>query len=337
MSAESPIVFFRVGYMDKYDGPAEIRGGGEYIRENKRGGEMWNFKPDSAGRCFGYVMTTGHGGVSLERVIPESLCQEGDELAGVDIVFFSPHPDGGQVIVGWYRNATLLHRQYCKRDGSFEKNIPQYLLTYVCYAAEEDSVLLPPLERDFQVPRTKGGAGQSNVWYGGDDSPDAIKFRRKVRRYLDRNGASKPKASTHKGGKGKPDKELIQAVEKAAVKKTKQYFKKLGYSIESVEKDCLGWDLEARKGEELLRVEVKGHAGNIIEFELTPNEFLNMKEFKNSYCVSVVTGALSKPLHELFYPYKEGGKWFLENEDETRCIKLMERVAAKAAEISLEL
>lgn len=51
-----PLLMFRVGYMEQYDGVGEIKGGGAHVEKNGEGGEMWNFRAES-GTCYGYVMT----------------------------------------------------------------------------------------------------------------------------------------------------------------------------------------------------------------------------------------------------------------------------------------
>ena len=90
----NPLLVFRIGYMDAYDGPGDIEGGGAWIAEHGEGGEMWNFLPE-AGRCYGYVMTKSLGGIDLARVAKDRRIRfrPNDERDGVDIVFIAKTTD----------------------------------------------------------------------------------------------------------------------------------------------------------------------------------------------------------------------------------------------------
>ncbi|HRQ44911.1 MAG TPA: DUF3883 domain-containing protein, partial [Candidatus Goldiibacteriota bacterium] len=71
-----------------------------------------------------------------------------------------------------------------------------------------------------------------------------------------------------------------------------------------------------------LRIEVKGVSGNSLSIELTPNEYLCMKKFKEQYRIAVLVNALkkSKKLH-IFSFAPEKGLW----EDEAgNSLKLQE-------------
>lgn len=65
-----------------------------------------------------------------------------------------------------------------------------------------------------------------------------------------------------------------------------------GHEILDVSSQKLGWDLEARRGKEVLYIEVKGVTGPSPEFFLTPNEHRAAAEQKNWVAV-VVTGVFS--------------------------------------------
>lgn len=90
------------------------------------------------------------------------------------------------------------------------------------------------------------------------------------------------------------------------------HYEQLGYETTSVEKDHVGWDLEARQGKRLLLLEVKGLSGHDVGFDLTPNEFEKMKA--NKYRICVLTDALSDKEHLHIFSYSpDSGKW--ESED----------------------
>jgi hypothetical protein len=61
-------------------------------------------------------------------------------------------------------------------------------------------------------------------------------------------------------------------VELAAIKAVREYYRCRGWSVVSVEKDCLGYDLDCTKGKQLQHVEVKGIRGSLCSFIITPNE-----------------------------------------------------------------
>lgn len=329
---------FRVGYMAQYDGIGNITAGGAHVEEHGVGGEMWNFRSES-GRCYGYVMTRHFSGIDLSRIDGSKLWELNEELKGVDLVFFAKKPNGKQVIIGWYKNATVFHRQYRKRRG-LKKHGDWDKLDYLCEVDSENAVLLEESERTFEVPYApvhgKGYPGHSNVWYGDSDESKTKQFLKRVRSYL----GSRPslKTETHrKGARGawtrKPEKELISEIEKAAVNATWVHFEKLGYELFSVEKDNRGWDLEATKSGELLRLEVKGHVGNVVQFELTPNEYEQMQANVSSYRICMVRTCLYAPELTILFPKQYGRDWILETSDRTVRIQLAEKIAAKASEI----
>jgi hypothetical protein len=320
--------------MQSYAGVGEITGGGAYVDKNGNGGEMWNFRSEG-GRCYGYVMTRHFAGVDLNRIAPDEKCEESDELAGVDIVFIARRPDVGQVVIGWYRNATVFHKAYRKRRG--RKRMGDWDgLDYLCEVDAEQAVLLPEDERTFSVPHgQKGYPGQSNVWYPSIDNPDSARFVAKLRKFIDDAAGvpAKPTKGKRGGWGGEPDEDLITKIEQAAVAATKAHFKKHGYEVESFEQDNRGWDLEARKGDERLLIEVKGHIGNAIQFELTPNEYSKLQENSQSYRVCVLRNVLLRDTDlEVYAPKKIAGEWVLKRIDNSGEIRFVEKIAARAFE-----
>ena len=95
-------------------------------------------------------------------------------------------------------------------------------------------------------------------------------------------------------------------------------------------KDNRGWDLEASKDGETLKLEVKGHLGNVIQFELTPNEYSKLKEFNKAYRVCVVRSALNQADLSIFSPRCKNGKWYLVSSLNKEKIFLAERTGARA-------
>ena len=97
------------------------------------------------------------------------------------------------------------------------------------------------------------------------------------------------------------------AVENAAIKCVENYYATEGYTCKSVEKDNKGWDLECRRDQTKLLVEVKGCSGTTAQAELTPNEYSAMKSHRKNYRLAIVTDALDDP--NLLRIYFENGAW----------------------------
>ncbi len=330
---QNPLLIFRIGWMDTYQGVDEIHGGGAHVIEHGEGGEMWNFR-EEGGRYYGYVMTIHFAGVDLSRILPDEKWEDGDESSDIDIVFISksPDPNIGQVVIGWYKNATVFHKEYRKRRGSKKQGDWDHI-EYLCEVPAENGTLLNVSDRTFQIPRGKGFPGQSNVWYGNDNNPETIQFKRNLRTYINADKVTQRDIPKKWRQDGKPNKKEILAIERAAIKKAWEHYEKQGYDLSSVEADNVGWDIEATKGEEILLIEVKGHKGNVVQFELTPNEYTQMKSFKNKYRVCVVRNALLSPDLTIFSPKKHRGSWFLAQIDGNEKVRLAERIAAKAVQI----
>jgi hypothetical protein len=99
-------------------------------------------------------------------------------------------------------------------------------------------------------------------------------------------------ASRVGGGFGTPEEN--RRVEKAAIREARRHLRKLRWEVKSVEREKLGYDLECRRGREILRVEVKGIRGSENVFILTALEHRRaMTDPRFSLCL--VTQALSEP------------------------------------------
>jgi hypothetical protein len=151
--------------------------------------------------------------------------------------------------------------------------------------------------------------GQSNVWYA-DNNPE---FVRLVLDYIFK-GKILTKLKKPKGSPRKSDPLTRIEVEKSAIKFVTKHYEKLGYEINSVEKDNVGWDLTATSNSAELKLEVKGLSGNMITTELTPNEFKHCKADKKFYRLCLVTEALSKkPKLKVFAYSRDTKAWTSED------------------------
>src|SRR5712671_2349398 len=154
------VLFARVGWMHFYNGPVpgdeRPMGGGSY-NETKIGHGVYNFRV-SGGRLYGYFQPTmSSHQVALERIDPNARGAE--SLTGVLLVFVARRPRGGQVVVGWYRDAEVLRTQVAHSPGK-----PRGY-GHFCSAQQHSCVLLPEGNRTFEIPSGRGGMGQSNVCY----------------------------------------------------------------------------------------------------------------------------------------------------------------------------
>jgi len=329
----NPIIIFRIGWMDTYQGIDEIHGGGSYVAEHGEGGEMWNFR-EEGGRHYGYVMTGNFAGIDLSRIMSDKEWIKGDETRNIDIVFISKSPEEnvGQVVIGWYKNATIFHKEYRKRRGSKKKG-DWNDIDYLAEVSSKNGTLLTSPKRTFKIPRGKGFPGQSNVWYKNNGNSEVTRFKKESRKLIN-NGTSTKDKNANRGKLGrKPNKKEILAIEQSAVEKTWGYYEEQGYELSSVETDNVGWDLEAVKENETLLIEVKGHKGNVIQFELTPNEYAQLKEQNNNYRVCVVRNALTSPDLTEFSPKKKNNSWLLTENNGNETVRLDEKVAVKAVQI----
>jgi hypothetical protein len=87
--------------------------------------------------------------------------------------------------------------------------------------------------------------------------------------------------------------------------------------VETVEKDNVGWDLEAKPkgGGKILCLEVKGLFGSVVKIGVTPNEYRALVKHregkKPNYRLCVVTDALlSEPTLRIFRYEVPVSVWF---------------------------
>jgi hypothetical protein len=341
----NPLLIFRVGSMKRYDGPDDISGGGSYIDEYGEGGEMWNFLAE-AGRCYGYVMTRHFAGIDLNRLSKKGAgkWRLNDELDKVDVIFIAKPTGKNQSVVGWYKDATIFHKIYRKRPNPYKFKV-WVELGYVCEVDAENAVLLPEERRRFVVPfapiHGAGYPGHANVWYGIGDTMRGARLIKELRNYIGSEKASAVLISANtakrKGHGGWPapldDKATILQIEKNSMEATKRHFRSEGFHVQEVHRDYCGWDLTASKGRKVLNLEVKGHLGDVIHFELTPDEYQKMREMHATYRVCVVRHAMKSRVVEVYMPKHAGANvWQLTNVNSGGVMDLGEHVAARASE-----
>lgn len=324
------MIFLRIGWMTRYQGQTandHITGGGAFVVEHGYGHEIFNFQPFE-GQLFGYVQPPGSGhnqpagpGININRL---GARNSDDSISGVSAIWIATAPQGGSYIVGWYSNATI-HRHWQKPPAGAERQHAGDKFGFYVSAPQNDAILLPPDERLFEVPRGLGGMGQANVWYA-DNHEQHRQVRTDVLSFVETRRLPGSSSGSGSGTPRQINPFLRQEVERKAIATTTEYYSKLGYEVDSVESDNVGWDLNAIHGKRQLKLEVKGLSGMQLRVELTPNEYDKMKAHHGSYRVCVVTNALLSPELAVFAFSQETQRW----EDQYgRVLQIEEFVAAR--------
>lgn len=172
------IIFFNIGWMKSYNGMDDdsISNGGSY-NESNVGAEIHNFH-NYEGNYYGFVQA-GSNQIRIERI---GAGINDDSISGVTVIWTATAPQGGTVIVGWYKDATV-YRFYQKLNSEEKDQLENESGSYIVKAKVENGFLLSESQRNFLIPRAqKGGIGQSNVWYA--DKPESQSIVRDIVHYL---------------------------------------------------------------------------------------------------------------------------------------------------------
>lgn len=186
------ILFCNISYLPYYNTKLDKvlpKNGGAYVAEMNDALEKYNFEVCADGKCRGFVETkhrTGYkdgianniyNSLHIERIAP--FAKNSASIGNVLVVFCAKPDNRHNVIVGWYKNATVYRRRPSYNGRNF--NIE---------AAKSDCFLLPENERRFRVPRAKQdgfGFGQANVWYAQEAA--SADYVAEVLRYIDAHSA----------------------------------------------------------------------------------------------------------------------------------------------------
>nr|WP_279287010.1 DUF3883 domain-containing protein [Heliobacterium chlorum] len=243
----------------------------------------------------------------------------------VFVIWLSRNPLlGGVRIIGWYKNARVFRKFQAPIPGSPRFDSKYY---FNIEAKVKDSYLLPFDGRTFQIPKateSSGGIGQSNVWYAQGEKNKYL--RESAIKYIE--NYEKNNKKTRVNSNKKIDIPKKNQVEINAINVVRKYYEDMGYIVASVEKDNVGWDLEARRNNAFIKIEVKGLSGTEITINLTPNEFEAMQENSESYRLCIVTNALDIQNSEVsvFLFEEDENAWI---DDKGRKLQIHKRISAR--------
>ena len=279
------ILFARIGWMKFYSGsqPGDERpiAGGEYNKKHM-GGEIYNFKSFGSYLYGSFANAMSAENLNLSRIQPGF---NGDVLKDVLIIFFA-HRDKtmGQVVVGWYENATVTRNWQEKKMNGIKR-------WYWAKVKINDAVLLPTYNRTLQIPRGKNTPGQSNTFFifRKRGIPKKLNWLNKVLSFIENYEGSNllinPEAETYKDIENKLQGELEASsgqgmllnskarkiIEFKAMDSAIEHYESMGYSVENVSTKK-SYDLECTKGSRKYFVEVKGSILPADKIILTPKE-----------------------------------------------------------------
>ena len=313
------VLFLHIGWAREYNGGSDDLPQGKfgYIEDgNDDMGEALNFR-GYRGRCFGYAP---HHAIDLRRL---GGAQDDDHVDGVLVIWTATNPDGsGRYVVGWYKNARVYSKTQRLRPDKARPDI-------VAQAATNDCHLVPVDERTFFIPRlTKGWPGVASAFYASEtlSAAEVDKVIAYVGGQASAGFYSGPKRKPPANGGGWPSQDPVERakIEKAAVAAVQAHFEEQGWSVERVEAENLGWDLNVTFGGRLLIVEVKGRGGEG-SVELTANEFraMNDDKLRMSYRLAIVFEALSKSPRLTIFEYAPGRKEWVSDGNATLSLRPM--------------
>jgi hypothetical protein len=321
-----PVLVCHIGWMAAYEGligqPDQIVGGGAWVRKHNDGGETCNFVQCDDGYVYGHVETSK--GKIDRPIYIEGLGAKlrAEFVDHVDVVWTATDPKKkGRWVVGWYRDARVYRERVpFKKPPSAQHRLETPKPDYRVRAKAGNAVVIPLKQRNIPLGRGKGWIGQANWWFAELSSNPAVRpFLRKVRAVLDNGLADDPVSRGSRGGGrwgGKTDPQRNAQVEQAAIEEVRKHY--AGHTVKSVEKDNLGWDLEARrKSEKSLRLEVKGLFGNELQVGLTPREYRAFKAHTEgtmtNYRLCVVTHALSGNPKLVIFRFDQGKRGWVDD------------------------
>jgi len=317
------MIFLNVSWMSKYQGLSgdTISGGFGYVAAHGYGSEIFNFKPYK-GKMYGFARAP-HNSIRLEKL---GAVKSAASVNGVLVVWVAKSK-----IIGWYKNATVFRHAQLPPKGA-GRVFKRHKIKFNVVAKKQDCTLLDPDSRLLAVPRAKKRAHAMGryLWYAEGQSNRM--FRERVQRYIANRGLWKTQKHSIQGSGMAHQRDPLkrERVERSAILLTTEHFEKLGYTVNSVEADNVGWDLNASHDgtKSFLRLEVKGLSGKNVIVELTPQEYQMMLKHKDSYRICVGTRCLENDHKSLrVFAFHEGsGSW---RDSDDLLLRVEERKSAR--------
>ena len=312
------MVLFRLQWMESYKGVEKIaKPTFSYVRDNSSiPHESFNFKVEDDGLCYGYARISKGNNINIERLGDVDQDEEGNEYVdNVTVVWTARRPEGGMVIVGWYKNARIfrsgqtypatVHRPF--KDKATFRVIANAENVFFLDIPKRDERLLDDLGKTWK---------QARPFYISEKSKFAKMERNLWKLVLGKSG----KAISKRGKKPPLNQARKKEIEDGAIEYVTKEFKKRGYSVESREDENVGYDLQAVSEdgkEEVLCIEVKGRGIADVTADFTVNEYKAILSHQKSrfnigeYIICIVTnvGRLDMILYEFRYDRKRKA-WF---------------------------
>ena len=236
------MVLFRVEWMKYYQGFEVIhKPTFGYVRAGREPHESFNFQVENGERCYGYARISKNNNIRIERLGEVDQDEYGNEYVdNVTVVWTARRPEGGMVIVGWYKNARIfrsgqtypatVHRPF-KNKATF-RIIANAGNVFFLDIPKRDGRLLDGLGETWK---------QARPFYISEKSEFAEKERNLWKLVLGKSG----KAISKRGKKPPLNQVRKKEIEEGAIKYVTKKFKQRGYAVKSREDENVGYDLYA--------------------------------------------------------------------------------------------
>ena len=311
------MVLFRVEWMEKYQGLEVIQKPTfGHIRAGLAPHESFNFQVENGDLCYGYARISKDDNINIDRLGEVDQDEDGNEYVdNVTVVWTARHPEGGMIIVGWYKHARIF-----RSEQAYPAIVhrPFKKATFRIIANAGDVFFLDIPKRDRSLL-----AGLGNTWKQArpfyiSEKPEFAEMERNLwKLVLGKSG----KAISKRGKKPPLNQARKKEIEEGAIKYVTKKFKQRGYSVESREEENVGYDLNAvSKNGEVLCIEVKGRGIKDITADFTANEYKAIRSHQKGcfnigeYIICIVTnvGRPNMTLYE-FHCDRKRKAWFDNN------------------------